>query len=93
LVEAVITASSVFVVLYVLCIVSYLRSESSVRKRLAAAALLAFLLSTRGGAGLRALYPVIVLGLSVAFSILRASQSRRAGQETCPCPWRPTTSN
>jgi amino acid efflux transporter len=71
LVEALITASSVFVVLYILCIVSYVRSERSLGKRIGALLLLLFLLTTLGGAGLRALYPLAVLALSCALSIVR----------------------
>jgi len=77
LVEALITASTGFVVLYLLCIVSYLRSETSPGKRLGAAVLLVFLVSTLGGAGPRALYPVVVLALGVGASLLRGR--RRAG--------------
>jgi hypothetical protein len=60
-----------FVVLYLLCIASYLRSETPIGKRTEAAVLLVLLVSTLGGAGPRALYPVVVLALSVAASLLR----------------------
>jgi amino acid efflux transporter len=71
LVEALITASSAFVVLLLLCLISYARSETSAGKRIAAAVLLVFLVGTLGGAGPRALSPVVVLALSVAASLLR----------------------
>ena len=80
LVEALVTASSVFVVLYLLCIVSYVRSERSTGRRIGAFALLVFLLSTLGGVGLRALYPLGVLALSVAAAIVRHRRRLRSSR-------------
>jgi amino acid efflux transporter len=85
LVEALITASSVFVVLYVLCVVSYARSERSIAKRAASGALLVFLVATLGGAGLRVLYPIVALVLSFAASLLRGRlrlRRERASERT-----------
>ncbi len=64
-------ASSVFLFLYLLCLVSYLRVTRSSGKRLVYGALFVFLLATLLSIGLKILYPIVVFLLALLTSIVR----------------------
>jgi amino acid efflux transporter len=55
--------SSNFVLIYVLCIISYLRTSKSWAKKLMASITLCILLLSLGTSGMKLLYPVLILGL------------------------------
>jgi amino acid efflux transporter len=84
LVQALITASAVFALLYVLCVVSYWRCERSILKRAAAAGVLAVLLTALAGAGWRVAYPLVVFALSLGVSALRERNKRARYQTSRP---------
>src|SRR5215469_14007927 len=71
-------ASSVFLFLYLLCILSYLRVTPSFGKRLLSGVLFAFLLATLTSIGLKVLYPLMVFLLALAASIVR--EKRRSSR-------------
>lgn len=64
-------ASSVFLFLYLLCIVSYLRITQSLGKRLVYGIVFVFLLMMLVSIGLKILYPLSVCLLALLSSILR----------------------
>jgi amino acid efflux transporter len=76
LVEALMAASSVFMFLYVLFLLSYLVSERRGWKTVLAAGLLIFLVITLFGAGVHLLYPVVVFVLALTASILRERKAQ-----------------
>jgi len=76
LVEALTAASSVFMFLYALFLVSYVVSERRGWKTVLAVGLLIFLVITLFGAGVRLLYPVVVFLLALAASILRERKAQ-----------------
>ncbi len=71
-------ASSVFLFLYLLCLVSYLRVTRSPGKRLVYGLFFLFLLVTLLSIGLKILYPLMVFLLALVTSIVRERQ--RASQ-------------
>jgi amino acid efflux transporter len=71
LISAFTVASSVFLFLYLLCLVSYLRITRSYGKRLVYGALLVFLLATLLSVGLKILYPLAVFLLALVASLTR----------------------
>ncbi len=71
LVSVLTVASSVFLFLYLLCLVSYLRVTQSYGKRLVYAVLFVFLLATLVSIGLKILYPIVVFLLALFTSIVR----------------------
>jgi len=84
-VELVLAASTVFMLLYVLPLLSYLRTERRPARRLLAGALLAFMLALRAGAGWKALYPLAVFAAALGISLAR---SRRRAPGTARPPQR-----
>jgi amino acid efflux transporter len=72
LVELVLAASTVFMLLYVLALLSYLRAERRPGRRALAAALLAFMLVVAAGAGWKVLYPLAVFAAALATSLARS---------------------
>jgi amino acid efflux transporter len=72
LVELVLAASTVFMLLYVLALVSYLRTERRPSRRLLAGALLAFMLAVGAGAGWKVLYPLAVFAVALGTSLARS---------------------
>ena len=76
LVGALTAASSVFLFLYLLCVVSYLRVERSRGKRLAYGAFLVVLLALLASVGAKVLYPAAVFLVALLASALR---ERRQG--------------
>jgi amino acid efflux transporter len=76
LVEALTAASSVFMFLYVLFLVSYIVSERRGWKWALAVGLLIFLVVTLASAGVRVLYPVVVFVLALTASILRERRAQ-----------------
>jgi hypothetical protein len=64
-------ASSVFLFLYLLCLVSYLRVTRSYGKRLVYGALFVCLLATLVSVGLKVLYSVVVFLLAFLASVIR----------------------
>jgi amino acid efflux transporter len=71
LVSAITVASSVFVFIYLLCLLSYLRLTRSPVKRLIYALLFVFLLATLMSTGLKILYPLAVFLLALLTSSMR----------------------
>jgi amino acid efflux transporter len=71
LINAFTVASSVFLFLYLLCLVSYLRVTRSHGKRLVYGALLVFLLATLLSVGLKILYPIAVFLFALVASLTR----------------------
>jgi amino acid efflux transporter len=71
LISALTVASSVFLFLYLLCLVSYLRVTRSYAKRLVYGALFVFLLATLVSVGLKILYPITVFLLALVASLTR----------------------
>jgi len=71
LINALTVASSVFLFLYLLCLVSYLRVTRSYGKRLVYGALFVFLLATMASVGLKILYPIAVFLLALVASLTR----------------------
>lgn len=71
LVSVLTVASSVFLFLYLLCLVSYVRVTQSSGKRLVYAVLFVFLLATLLSIGLKILYPIGVFLLALVTSIVR----------------------
>ena len=84
-VELVLAASTVFMLLYVLALLSYLRTERRPARRLLAGALLAFMLALGAGAGWKALYPLAVFAAALGISLVR---SRRRARGTARRPRR-----
>lgn len=76
LVGALTVASSVFLFLYLLCVVSYLRVEPGRVKRLAYGVFLVVLLATLASVGLKILYPSIVFLAAVCTSMWRERRQR-----------------
>ncbi len=64
-------ASSVFLFLYLLCLVSYLRVTRSSGKRLVYGVFFVFLLATLVSIGLKILYPIAVFLFALCASIMR----------------------
>ncbi len=71
LVSVLTVASSVFLFLYLLCLVSYLRLTRSTGKRFVYGLLFVFLLATLLSIGLKILYPIVVFLLALFASIVR----------------------
>lgn len=71
LVSVLTVASSVFLFLYLLCLVSYLRVTQSYGKRLVYAVLFVLLLAILLSIGLKILYPIVVFLLALITSIVR----------------------
>lgn len=71
LVNVLTVASSVFLFIYLLCLVSYLRVTRSYGKRLVYGALFFCLFATLGSVGLKVLYPVVVFLLAFFASMIR----------------------
>jgi amino acid efflux transporter len=71
LVSVLTMASTVFLFLYLLCLVSYLRLTRSYGKRLVYGALFMFLLATLVSVGLKILYPVAVFLLALFALLMR----------------------
>ncbi|HEY3993682.1 MAG TPA: amino acid permease [Ktedonobacteraceae bacterium] len=69
-------ASSVFIFLYVLCLVAYLRLTRSIGKRLLYGAFLLFLLVTLASVGLKIIYPIVVFLLALLASLVRERYQR-----------------
>jgi amino acid efflux transporter len=79
LVDAVAAASAIFIVLYLLCIVSYLRVRGLVVRSVVNLLLLAPLAASLVQSGWRSLYGVVVLVLAlVAQLVQRMATSRRS---------------
>jgi amino acid efflux transporter len=76
-VEALTAASGVFIVIYVLCIVSYLRSEAITWKSVLNGVLVVFFVAVLARIGWRAVYGAVVLALAIAVSFYRAWRERR----------------
>jgi amino acid efflux transporter len=76
-VELVLAASTVFMLLYVLALISYLRTERWPARRLLGGVLLAFMLAVGVGAGWKALYPLAVFAVALGTSLARSRLSRR----------------
>lgn len=74
LVNVLTIASAVFLFLYLLCIVSYMRIMHNHGKRLIYGALFVFLFITLISVGLKVLYPLIIFLLALALSIIRTRQ-------------------
>jgi len=72
LVQLVLAASTVFMLLYVLALISYLRTERRPSRRLLAGALLAFMLAVGAGAGWKVLYPLAVFAVALGTSLARS---------------------
>ena len=71
LVSVLTIASSVFLFLYLLCLLSYLRVTRSAGKRLVYGVFFLFLLATLLSVGLKILYPMAVFLLALCASIMR----------------------
>jgi amino acid efflux transporter len=71
LISALTVASSVFLFLYLLCLVSYLRITRSYGKRLVYGTFFVFLLATLVSVGLKILYPIAVFLLTLVASLTR----------------------
>lgn len=88
LVSVLTVASSVFLFLYLLCLVSYLRVTQSSGKRLIYAVLFVFLLATLVSLGLKILYPIGVFLLALLTSLVRqrrlASHLHKGDREDVP---------
>jgi len=76
LVGALTVASSVFLFLYLLCVVSYLRVEPHRGKQLAYGVFLVFLLALLASVGAKVLYPLAIFLVALLTSVLR---ERRRG--------------
>ncbi len=76
LVNALTVASSVFLFIYLLCLISYLRVTRNFGKRLIYSALSLFLLATLVSVGLKILYPIVVFLIALIASLIR--EQRRA---------------
>jgi len=91
LISAFTVASSVFLFLYLLCLVSYLRVTRSYSKRLVYGALFVFLLATLVSVGLKILYPIAVFLLALFASMTRERRlvssrpedTHKAGEQAC----------
>src|SRR5258708_35364730 len=70
LVSVLTIASSVFLLLYLLCLVSYLRVTRSTGKRLVYGVFFLFLLATLLSVGLTILYPLAVFFLALGASVI-----------------------
>ncbi len=80
LVGALTVASSVFLFLYLLCVVSYLRIERGHGKRLAYGVFLVVLLALLASVGAKVIYPAAVFLVALLASILRERRHRPADQ-------------
>ena len=78
LVSVLTMASSVFLFLYLLCLVSYLRITQSTGKRLVYMLFFAFLIATLISIGLKILYPIVIFLLAFLTSMMR---ERRASKK------------
>ncbi len=78
LVGALTAASSVFLVLYLLCVVSYLRVEPQRGPRLAYGLFLVVLVVLLASVGAKALYPAAIFLVALLASVLRARRKRPA---------------
>lgn len=76
-VEALVIASVVFMFLYALCFVSYIKAEGRSIKAFAAALVFVFLLATLWTSGWRVAYPIVVF-LGAVFAASRRHKGRRA---------------
>ena len=76
-VDALTAASGVFIVIYVLCILSYLRVEAITWKSVLNGLLLFFFAAVLFKIGWRAVYGLAWLTVALAFSFLRARRERR----------------
>src|ERR1019366_3781044 len=74
LVNVLTIASSVFLFLYLLCLLSYLRITKGLGKRLVYGVLCLFLLATLVSVGLKILYPLVVFCLALLASLIREKQ-------------------
>lgn len=89
LVGALTVASSVFLFLYLLCVVSYLRVERGRGKRLAYGVFLVFLLAILASVGAKALYPAAIFLVALLASVLHERKKRPADhavREACTGP-------
>ncbi len=73
-------ASSVFLFLYLLCVVSYLRVERGRGKRLAYGVFLVVLLALLASVGAKVFYPAVVFLVALLASVLRERRHRLASQ-------------
>lgn len=78
LVSVLTMASSVFLFLYLLCLVSYLRITQSTGKRLVYMLFFVFLIATLISIGLKILYPIVIFLLAFLTSMMR---ERRASKK------------
>jgi amino acid efflux transporter len=76
-VDALTAASGVFIVIYVLCIVSYVRSEPVTWKSVLNGLLLVFFVAVLVKIGWRAVYGASVLAVALPVSFLRARRERQ----------------
>jgi len=81
LVSMLTVASSVFLLLYLLCLLSYLRLTRSTGKRLVYGMFFLFLLATLLSIGLKILYPIVVFLLAWCASRVRDRRLARQLQE------------
>lgn len=72
LVNVLTVASSVFLFIYLLCLLSYLRITQGVVKRVIYGVLFLFLIATLASVGVKILYPLIVFALALIASLVRA---------------------
>ena len=76
LVNALTVASSVFLFIYLLCLLSYLRVTRNYGKRLIYSLVSLFLLATLISVGLKIIYPIVVFLLALCASLLRERRQR-----------------
>lgn len=81
LVSVLTIASSVFLLLYLLCLLSYLRVTQSTGKRLVYGLFFLFLLATLLSVGLKVLYPLAVFLLAWCTSVIRERRLTARGHE------------
>jgi len=84
LVTALTIASSVFLFLYVLCLLSYLRRERGIGKRIFYGVLLIFLITTLASVGLKILYPCTFFLVALLVSIIREKRQIANRQKALP---------
>jgi len=70
-------ASSVFLFLFLLCLLSYFRVTTNLGKRLLSRVLFALLLATLVSVGLKILYPLVIFLLALAASATRESRRKK----------------
>ncbi|EFH82676.1 APC family permease [Ktedonobacter racemifer] len=87
LVSVLTVASSVFLFLYLLCLVSYMRVTRNAGKRLVYAVFFVFLCATLASVGLKILYPIAIFLLALLTSIVRErrgiSHLRKEEEKVC----------